>query len=296
MQMLSEISNGLAGIIERAAPVVVRVEARRRVPGSGIAWAADGTVVTADHVIEREEEIRVGLPDGQVVAATLVGRDPGTDVAVLRAQASGLTVPSWSGGDQVKTGHLVVALGRPGRTVRGRLGIISAVGENWRTPAGGEIDRYLEADVNAGFGFSGGPLIDLTGAVLGMNTTGLLRRTALTVPMPTLRRVVEALQTHGRIQRGYLGVGAHPVRLPAALEQQIGQTIGLIVVSIEPGSPAERGGILQGDIIVSLGGTPVRHHDDIAAHLGTEAIGVPMRLRVVRGGAVRDLSVTVGER
>lgn len=296
MQMLSEISNGLAGIIERAAPVVVRVEARRRVPGSGIAWTADGTVVTADHVIEREEEIRVGLPDGQVVAATLVGRDPGTDVAVLRAQASGLTVPAWSGGDQVKTGHLVVALGRPGRTVRGRLGIISAVGESWRTPAGGEIDRYLEADVNAGFGFSGGPLIDLTGAALGMNTTGLLRHTALAVPVPTLRRVVEALQTHGRIRRGYLGVGAHPVRLPAALEQQIGQKLGLIVVSIEPGSPAERGGILQGDIIVSLGGTPVRHHDDIAAHLGMDAIGVPMRLRVVRSGAVREINVTVGER
>lgn len=296
MEVVSEVSNALAGIVERAAPSVVRVEAGRRVPGSGIVWAADGTVVTADHVIEREDEIRVGLPDGQTLAATLVGRDAGTDVAVLRAQASGLAVPPWSRVDQVKTGQLVVALGRPGRTVRARLGIISAVGEGWRSAAGGEIDRYLEADVNAGFGFSGGPLVDLTGGVLGMSTTGLLRHTALAVPVPTLRRVVDALMAHGRIRRGYLGVGSHPVRLPAALEQQIGQKLGLIVVSVEPGSPAERGGILQGDVIVSTAGKAVRHHDDIAARLTAEVVGTPMQVRLIRGGAVRELSITVGER
>ncbi len=296
MQTLSEVSSGLAGIVERAAPSVVRVEAGRRVPGSGIIWGADGTVVTADHVIEREDEIRVGLPDGQLLAATLVGRDPSTDVAVLRAQAPGLAVPSWDGVDRLKIGHLVVALGRPGRTARARLGIISALGEGWRSPAGGEIDRYLEADVNAGFGFSGGPLVDLTGVVLGMNTTGLLRHTVLAVPVPTLRRVVEALKAHGRIRRGYLGIGAHPVRLPGALEQQIGQKHGLIVVSVEPGSPAERGGIIQGDIIVSTGGNAVRHHEDIAARLTAEAVGAPLQVRLIRGGAVRDLSVTVGER
>jgi len=296
MQILSEISNGIAGIAERVGPSVVRVEARRHAPGSGIVWAADGTIVTADHVIEQEDEIRVGLPDGQLVAATLVGRDPGTDIAVLRAQASGLTVPSWSGGDQAKVGQLVVAVTRPGRTVRARLGIISAAGEAWRAPTGGEFDRYLETDVTPGIGFSGGALVDAGGAVLGMNTAGLLRRAAITVPVPTLRKVVGALLTHGKIRRGYLGIGAHPVRLPATLEQQVGQRVGLIVVSVESGSPAERGGLGLGDVLVAVDGTPVRTHDDVASQLTAEKIGTSLRIRLLRGGAAKELSVTVAER
>lgn len=295
MSSLREVSGEVAGIVEKIAPAVVRVEARRRVPGSGIVWAADGTIVTADHIIEREEEIRVGLPDGQVVAATLVGRDPTTDVAVLRVQASGLNVPSWSG-TEGKVGTLVLALARPGRTVRARLGIISALGETWRTPAGGELDRYMEADVTRGLGFSGGPLADTGGAVLGMNTAGLLRGVSLTVPVATLRRVVGALMTHGRIRRGYLGIGAHPVRLPEKVRQELGQDSGLIVVSVESGSPAERSGLLLGDIIVGLDGTPVRYHDDVQTRLVTDAIGRPLRVRLIRGGDTRDVTVTIGER
>jgi len=295
MQTLKEISSGIAGVVEQAGPWVVRIEAGRRFPGSGIVWAADGTIVTADHVIEQEDEIRVGLPDGQLVAATLAGRDPGTDLAVLRAQASGLSVPSWSDG-AAKVGQLVVALARPGRTVRARLGIISAVGEAWRTPMGGELDRYLEADMTPGFGFSGGMLVDTDGRVLGMNTAGLLRRAALTVPVPTLRKVVGMLLAHGKIRRGYLGIGAHPVRLPAGLEQQVGQRVGLIVVSVESGSPAERGGLGLGDVIVAVDGTLVRSHDDVAAQLTSEKVGASLRIRLVRGGAVKELSVTVAER
>src|SRR5438445_12683731 len=211
----------MAGMGGRVGASVVRGAAWGRACAGGIVWAADGTIVTADHVIEQEDEIRVGLPDGQLVAATLVGRDPGTDIAVLRAQASGLTVPSWSGGDQTKVGQLVVAVTRPGRTVRARLGIISAAGEAWRAPTGGEFDRYLETDVTPGIGFSGGALADAGGAVLGMNTAGLLRRTPTTVPVPTLRKVGGALVTHGRIRRGYLGIGAHPARLRAAREQAV---------------------------------------------------------------------------
>ncbi len=296
MQSLSEISGEMAWIVEKTAPAVVRVEARRRVPGSGIVWAADGTIVTADHVIEREDDIRVGLADGRVVATALVGRDPTTDVAVLRAQASGLTAPAWSEGDDAKVGQLVLALGRPGRTVRARLGMISALGDAWRAPAGGEIDRYLEADVAMTFGFSGGPLVDTAGTVLGMNTAGLLRDAALTVPVPTLQRVVGALLTHGRIRRGYLGIGVHPVRLPAGLRQALGQETGLIVVSIEPGSPAERGGLLIGDIVVALDGTPVRRHDDVQARLTAESVGASVGIHLIRGGEARELRVAIGER
>src|SRR2546428_5517848 len=147
MQTLKEISSGIAGVVEQAGPSVVRIEAGRRFPGSGIVWAADGTIVTADHVIEQEDEIRVGLPDGQLVAATLAGRDPGTDLAVLRARASGLSVPSWSDG-AAKVGQLEVALARPGRPVRARLGLIRAVGEDGRTPVGGELALNPEAAMN----------------------------------------------------------------------------------------------------------------------------------------------------
>lgn len=295
MQVLSEISTGIAGVVERVGSSVVRVEARRRFPASGIVWAADGMILTADHAIEREDEIRIGLPDGQVVAATLVGRDPGTDIALLRAQASGLSVPSWSD-REAKVGQLVVALARPGRTVRARLGIVNAAGETWRTPTGGEVDRYLEADVTPGFGFSGGPLADVEGKILGMNTAGLVRRAAMTLPVQTLRRVAGALVTHGKIRRGYVGIGAHPVRLPAGTEQQLGQRVGLIVVSVEAGSPAERGGMVLGDVIVAVEGTPVRTHDEIASLLTAERIGTSLRIRLLRGGAVKELTVTVGER
>ncbi len=295
MQGLNEISGELSGIVEKAAPSVVRVEARRRIPGSGIVWASDGTIVTADHIIEREEDLRIGLADGRVVEATLVGRDPTTDVAVLRTQAAGLSVPAWSDGERAKVGQLVLALGRPGRTVRARLGMISALGDAWRAPAGGELSRYLEADVAIRFGFSGGPLVDTAGGVLGMNTAGLLREAALTVPVATLRRVVTTLLKDGRIRRGYLGLGAHPVRLPAAWQQQ-GQEAGLLIVSIEPGSPAERGGLLIGDTFVALDGTPVRRHDDIQSRLTPESVGTSVRVRVIRGGEVKELTVTIGDR
>ncbi|HEX4841561.1 MAG TPA: S1C family serine protease [bacterium] len=295
MQGLNEISGELSGIVEKAASSVVRVEARRRIPGSGIVWAADGTIVTADHSIEREEDLRIGLADGRVAEATLVGRDPTTDVAVLRAQAVGLPVPAWSDGERAKVGQLVLALARPGRTVRARLGMISALGDAWRAPAGGELTRYLEADVAIRFGFSGGPLVDTAGAVLGMNTAGLLREAALTVPVATLRRVVTTLLKDGRIRRGYLGLGAHPVRLPAAWQQQ-GQEAGLLIVSVEPGSPAERGGLLIGDTLVAIDGTSVRRHDDIQTRLTPESVGTSVRVRLMRGGEVKELTVTIGER
>lgn len=295
MQGLNEISGELSGIVEKVAPSIVRVEARRRIPGSGIVWASDGTIVTADHIIEREEDLRIGLADGRVAEATLVGRDPTTDVAVLRAQAASLSVPAWSDGERAKVGQLVLALGRPGRTVRARLGMISALGDAWRAPAGGELTRYLEADVAIRFGFSGGPLVDTAGGVLGMNTAGLLREAALTVPVATLRRVVTTLLTHGRIRRGYLGLGAHPVRLPAAWQQQ-GQEVGLLIVSIEPGSPAERGGLLMGDTLVAIDGTAVRRHDDIQARLTPESVGTSVRIRLIRGGEAKELTVTIGER
>jgi S1-C subfamily serine protease len=327
-EFLQDLSDALAATVKATGSSVVRVEARRRLPASGIIWSSNGVIVTAYHVIERDENISVGLPDGQSVPATLVGRDPTTDLAVLRAQVptpSGAQAPTTSGAqapttsraqapttsraqapgptqptlanlDNLHVGHLVLALGRPGRTAQATLGIVSALGESWRTPAGGQIDRYLQTDVVMYPGFSGGPLVDAAGQVLGLNTSALLRGMSLTVPTPTLSEVVQTLLTHGRVRRGYLGVGAQPVRLPAGLGQQLGQETGLLLISVEPGSPADQGGLLLGDTIVAFDEQPVRHMDDLLALLSSDRVGETMPVRIVRGGQVQELKVVVGER
>ncbi len=303
-EVLQELSNTLAATVEVAGPSVVRVEARRRLPASGIIWSSDGVIVTAYHVVERDENISVGLPDGQSVPATLVGRDPTTDLAVLRAQASttneaqpaSLTPPTWADPDDLRVGHLVLALGRPGRTVQATLGVVSALGGSWRTPAGGRMDRYLQTDVVMYPGFSGGPLVDSAGQVLGLNTSALLRGISLTVPTPTLSEVVQTLLTHGRMRRGYLGVGAQTVRLPAGLGQQLSQETGLLLISVEPDSPADQGGLLLGDTIITLDGQPIHHMDDLLALLSSDRVGETVPVRIVRGGQVQELKIVVGER
>ncbi|MDR7550337.1 MAG: trypsin-like peptidase domain-containing protein [Armatimonadota bacterium] len=291
-----DLSRALAGIAEAVGPSVVRVEARGRLPASGIVWSPEGLVVTADHVIEDDEHIRVGLPDGAVAGATLAGRDATTDLAVLRADARGLRPAVWTDPDRARVGHLVVSLGRPGRTARAALGMLTAVAEAWRGPGGAIIDRYLQIDRRLPPGFSGGPLADGDGAVLGLTTAGLLRDAVLAIPAPTVRRVVETLLAHGRIPRGYLGIGAQPVRLPAGLRQALGQESGLLAVSVEPGSSAERAGLQLGDVLLRLGETTVRHPGDLMAMLGAERIGATLVARLLRGGTVQEVAVTVGER
>jgi S1-C subfamily serine protease len=293
--VLSELSEALAQTVESAGPGLVRVEGRRRLPASGILWSADGIVVTANHVVKQDGNIGVGLPDGQTVKAELVGRDPSTDLAVLKVEASGLS-PASRAGKNLQVGHIVLALGRPGRTVQATMGIVSALGDSWRTSMGGQIDRYLQTDVVMYPGFSGGPLVSAGGEVLGLNTSALLRGVSLTVPTATLERVAGALVTHGRLRRGYLGVSTQPVRLPAAVKQELDQETGLLVVSVEPDSPADKGGLVMGDAIVGFGEAVVRHHDDLLAQLSGEQVGQKTPIKIVRGGEVRSLNVTIGER
>lgn len=296
MDVLQSVSQSLATAVETVGRSVVRVEARRGRPGSGLVWAAEGTIVTADHVLERDEDIQVALADGTGVVANLAGRDPTTDVAVLRAEVSGLTPVEWASLDGARVGHVVLALSRPGRTVRARLGIISALGDKWRAPSGAELDHYVQPDVEVSWGFSGGTLVDGNGKVLGMTTTGLLERTPLAIPQTTLKAVVSQLLSEGRIRRGFLGIGSHPVRLPAAVREQLGQRAGLIVVAVESGSPAERSGLTLGDVLVAIDGAPVHHPGEVAARLGPDAVGKSLTVRILRGGVLQDISVMVGER
>lgn len=246
--------------------------------------------------MEQDEEISVGLSDGSSVPATLVGRDPTTDLALLRVKTAGLTPLAWANVDGLRVGHLVLALGRPGRSVRATLGIISALGGSWRTAAGGPVSHYMETDVVMLPGFSGGPLIGSDGKVVGLNTTALVRGMNIAIPLPSVNTVVEALLAHGRIPSGYIGVGLQPVRLPLPLAQQLGQQTGLLIVSVEPGSPGEKARLMLGDVLVTLGDQPLRQIDDLLAFLRGEQAGKALPVRLVRGGQLLELTVTVGER
>jgi len=292
---LTTFSDALAGVAETAGPAVVRVSGGRR-PSSGVVWSADGVILTTEHAVRRDDEIVVTLSDGRELAATLVGRDPGTDLALLRVQAGGLPVPGWRETEGLKVGQVVLALGRPGRTIRARLGILSAVGQEWRVPGGGRIDRYVEPDIEPAFGFSGGPLLDAEGRAIGLNTAGLRRGLVLTIPTATLRRVAGDLLAHGRVRRGYLGIAAQTVPVPAALEQAVNQRAGLLVHAVEQGSPAERAGMLIGDLVFSIGGRPVYRADELMGLLTEDRIGATESVRFVRAGKVQEVQVTIGDR
>lgn len=290
---LKELSDTLAGLVEAAGPHIVRVEARRRLPASGVIYSADGLIVTSNHGVERDEDIQIGLADGSTQAATLVGRDPHSDVALLRVQASSLSAATWQAPDQLRVGHLVVALGRPGQTVQATLGIISALGSAWRTPSGGQVERYVQTDVAMYPGFSGGPLLTASGGFAGINSSALLRGISLTIPSPTLTRVVETLLAHGQMPRGYLGIGIQPVRLADGIKEQVSQETGLMVMSVESDSPAAQGGLLQGDILVSMEDHPIRQVDDLQAQLGADRVGRQTGMRVIRSGELHNLTVTI---
>ena len=293
---LTELSDALADTVSTAGANVVRVEARDRIPASGIIWSRDGLVVTAHHVVERDDRIIVGLPEGETLAAELVGRDAATDLALLRVQGGDLSVPAWAEPEGLRVGHLVLALGRPGSSVQATMGIIGALGNSWRTPSGGSIDRYLQTDLVMPPGFSGGPLVDATGQIAGLNSSALVRGVPVAIPFPTIGRTVESLLAHGRIRRAYIGVGSQPTRLPEGVASQLDQQTGLLLVSVEPGGPAEKGGLFLGDALVSVAGNPVRHMDDLMVNLSGDQIGKSVPVRIVRAGQLHDLAVVPSER
>ncbi|MBI5667527.1 MAG: trypsin-like peptidase domain-containing protein [Chloroflexi bacterium] len=290
-EILRNLSDAMAEAVQAAGSSIVRVEARRRMPASGIVWSADGLIITAHHVVENDENIRVSLPDGSRARAALVGRDPNSDVAVLRAETGGLTVPTWADADAVRVGHLALAVGRPGDQLQTTLGVISALSHSPN-----DHQYFAQTDVVMYPGFSGGPLVSVTGAIIGLNTSGLMRGISLAVQTPTLRYVADSLLQHGRMRRGYLGVGVQPVKLPGALAEQLGQKTGVLVMSVEPDSPAERGGLFLGDTIVAVDGERVETGEDLVSSLGGGRIGQTVAVRIIRGGQTQDVQVAVGER
>lgn len=293
---LVELSGELAAVVESAAPGVVRVEGRRRSASSGVAWAADGVIVASHHAVDAEENVPVGLHDGRTVPARVVGRDPGTDLAVLRTEATGLAVPRWDEGPASRVGHLVIGLSRPGRTARARLGVVSAVAGEWRTPGGSRLESYLETDIEPHPGFSGGLLLGADGKALGVTTAGLLRGAGMAVATVPLRRVVETLLARGRMRRGWLGIGTQAVALGPDLRARLGQATALLVLSVQPESPAARAGLLLGDVLLRAGEERLTDPAALLPALDDDRVGRDLALRLLRAGEERDATVIVGER
>lgn len=295
--LLAALSESMANAVEKAGAATVLVDGRRRMPASGIAFAAD-LVLTADHAIEREEDIPVGLPDGSQLAARLAGRDPGSDLAVLRL-TSAVAAVAETAPQEARIGQLVLALGRPTpEGIQASLGVISAVGGPVRTGRGGLLERYLRTDAIPYPGFSGGPLVDTAGRVVGLNTSGLARGASLAIPAGLAWQIAESLARHGSVRRGYLGVRSQPVAIPAAQQKALGrqQASGLLLVSVEENSPAEAGGLMVGDILTGLAGQPLTDPDELLARLTGEVVGQATPVEVLRGGQPTLITVTIGER
>ena len=296
--MLNALSHDLAHVVEQVSPSVVAVNARRHLSSSGVYWR-DGIIVTAAHTIRRTDEISVILANSQSVVATLAGVDPSTDLAVLKIANPELSPPLFDAASQLKVGHVVLAVGRGAqRGLNATLGIVGVLSGSWRTWRGGLIDQFIGLDLVLHPGAAGGPLTDSHGRVLGINTLGLSRSMALTIPVSTVNRVVTHLLEKGHMGLGYLGLGMRPIPLPENLKSTLNLSAdsGLIVVTVEPDGPGSKAGVLFGDVIVALEGTAVSNIRDLQAFLEPESVGKTIPVSIIRGGKPIEINVTIGER
>src|SRR5690349_8827142 len=295
--VLVELSDALADAAEKAGAATVLVNARRRMPASGIVYAAD-LILTADHIIEREEGIKVVLADGAEVSASVAGRDAGSDLAVLKLERPVGTVAEATK-SPARLGQIALVLGRPSPNgIEASLGTVSAIGGPIRTGRGGMLERYIRTDSISYPGFSGGPLVAADGTVLGINTSGLANGAAVTIPMDTALNVADVLAKNGRIKRGYLGIRSQTVDVPEPSQKALkrDQATGLLVLGVENGSPASKGGFIVGDILVAVAGTPILHHDELFARLNGDVVGKSTPIEILRGGQPQTLNIQIGER
>jgi S1-C subfamily serine protease len=293
----TKFSDALADAVEKAAPSVVLVDGRRRFPASGILYSSE-LVVTADHVLERDEEIRVILADGKEVAAKVAGRDPSSDLAVLKLleAVDGVAEPFQG---EMRVGEFVLALGRHStKGIEASLGVVSYINGPVRTHRGGLIERFIRTDAAPLPGFSGGALINAKGQIVGINTSGLSHGNLLTLPTTTAWPTAQKLAEHGSIKRGYLGIRSQIVEIPETayetLERE--QKSGLLLVQVEDDSPSAESDLRVGDIIVGIAGEPVNDHDELAGKLTGEIVGKLAPVNVLRVGELLTVDVMVGER
>jgi serine protease DegQ len=297
---LVELSNALASATELAAATVVAVHSEPRGSASGVVWRP-GVIVTSEHALRRDEDIRITLADGRVAQATLVGRDPSTDLAVLKCAEAANAIASATTGDptSLKPGSLILAVGRTRASGPvAAFGVVSLVAQERKTWTGVSLSPYVRLDVSIQPTAVGGAVVDAAGKIFGVITPRFGRFGSTLTPASTVNNVVDTLLEKGRIPRGYLGVGLQPVRLPEALRQTLKreERSAVIVLEIEPNSPANRAGLMIGDIIVSLEGNNVSRLEDIHSRLHGSAIGKPLAIGFVRGGEMQQAEITIAER
>jgi S1-C subfamily serine protease len=295
---LIELSNALAQTTALAAVSTVAVHTESRGSSSGVIWRA-GIIVTAEHVLRRDEEIQMTLPDGRVVAAKLAGRDALTDVAVLKCADAAASVAKFGGVESLKPGNLTLVVGRTRASGPvAALGVVSLVAAERHSWTGASLTPYVRLDVGLQPTAVGGAVVDTQGQIVGIATPRFARFGAIIIPAPHVNRVVDTLLQKGHIPRGYLGVGLQTVRLPDALRDSLQrkEKTGVILLEVEPGGPAHKAGMLIGDILVSLAGQSIARFEDVQAHLPPENIGKSLTAKIVRGGAVQEVSIPVAER
>jgi S1-C subfamily serine protease len=296
--LLASLSNDLASAVQRAGRSVVAVHGRRRFPASGLAWR-DDQVITASHVLERDTELTITAPDGQQHAAALVGRDPGSDLAILSVAGAALQPVERSADTTLAAGNLVLAVGRPGTPEPiASFGAISSVGGAWRTAQGGLLDAYIRADVALLPGLSGGALDVGQGRVVGMLNAYLAGGDPVGIPTNSIDAIVQRIVSGQTLRRAYLGVSTQPVEIQEVLRSRLSlqQAAGLMLLGLEPGAPAERSGLFAGDIVLAIGGRTVEDGEALQMALGPDAIGRSTVIKIIRGGDLREITAVPAPR
>jgi S1-C subfamily serine protease len=290
---LVSLNGEIQSVVRKAGDSVVEVRARRRMPSSGVAWPGEGLVVTALHTVEEDDGIEIGTTRGESFPAEIAGRDPSTGIALLRAKKASFAIPAWGDTAKLEPGEILVLVSSSSHGRRVSMTTASVVGGVWTTDQGGRIDRYVETDSRLFPGFSGSLLLGADGRALALATAGLRRRTPIAIPVETLRRVIESLLEHGEVRRGFLGITTYPIRLPDSLESQ---RAGLLVLSVQEGSPAGKAGLFLGDVLLAIDGRTVDSPSALLSILGEERIGKPLDVRILRTGKEESVSVVVGSR
>lgn len=291
--VMEKLSSEFSEIIEKASASVVLISGRR-VAASGIVWN-ENLVVTADHSL-RGQEYSITTSSGETIGAALAGRDPSTDIAILRAQKP-LPELEKELDSALKPGQMAISVGRAnGGRLLATLAIVSGSDATYRNWRGGTLDRFIRLDQFPYPGFSGSALILPNGKIAGMNTSAFSRHFGLTVPASNIHRLVQRLSTQGYVGRPYLGVMMQPVRLPEPLRKQSGADLGLLVMGTEPGSPAEQAGLMLGDVLVRLNDKTINSMEAVQELLSEISIGKEVKIGLLRGGQSVDVNVKIGER